>query len=108
MSELPPDMQVAKAANQALLNNPRVNTGEIQLRPLTAPKARQCVEDWLREGIPLSVILGAVQRVCGAFLPSKENPRIGSFRYFEAAVHQDWEKSKGDVPLPDSLFAGLK
>ncbi len=75
-------IRLAKTANQALLNNPLVSTGEIQLRPLDAAKARQCAEDWSRDGIPENVVLGAIMAVCGAFQPSPENPRIGSFRYF--------------------------
>lgn len=101
-------LTVVQTANQALLNNPRVHTGEVQIRPLTPAKALDAVQGWLSEGIPESVILGAVVGVCGAFTPDRGNPRIGSFRYFDAAIHKAWMKVKAEAPLPDSLFVGLE
>lgn len=98
--------QMAATANQALKNNPRCTIGELQLRPLQASRATQCAEDWTREGIPPEVILKGIATVCAAFRPSKENPRIGSFRYFEAGVHKAWEESKQGDSM-DKAFEAL-
>lgn len=100
-------VRCAMVANQCLQDNPHASRGETDLKPLRADMARQVVEDWLGGGIPENVILGAIQRVCGAFRSTPENPRIGSWRYFDAAVRKDWAASRGDVAL-DRALANLK
>lgn len=85
-----PEQIVCATANKALRENPRMK-GESEVRPLMASRATQQVKDWLAEGIPLEVVQGAVERVCLAFIPTPEAPRIGSFKYFDASVRKAWK-----------------
>lgn len=99
-------IRMAQTANQALRDNPAVRSvGEMWV--LNAAKARQCAEDWSRDGIPENIVLGAISRVCGQFQPSPENPRIGSFRYFDAAVRKAWKDAQQGDAL-DAAFANLE
>lgn len=100
-------IRIAQTANQALKNNPLLNTGELSLKPLLASSAQQMAADWSRDGIPEIVVLRAITEVCSRFKPTPENPRIGSFRYFDAAVRKAFLKSQQRSKM-DALFADLK
>lgn len=87
------EQRVASAANTALRDNPAVRQAS-DLWVLNASRAHEAVGGWVRDGIPETVILEAISAVCRAFTPTPENPRIGSFRYFDLAVRRAWGKSK--------------
>lgn len=86
--------KIAATANQALRNNPLCHTGDLQVRPLLASSAQQMASDWTTAGIPEAVVLSAIEKVCAAFRPTKENPRIGSFRYFDSSVRKAFKESQ--------------
>lgn len=103
---LPLHIRMAQAANTALRDNAAVRNAS-DLWSLSGARAKQCAEDWSREGIPENVILDAIGDVCKRFQPTKENPRIGSFRYFHNAVHKAWAAMKQGDAL-DEAFASLE
>src|SRR5690349_656126 len=95
--------QCVIAANMGLKDNPQVNSLESYRNPLTASKARACVEGWLGEGIPESVILAGIQAACQRFQVGPGNTTIGSFKYFDGPIRRKWAETQSNQPLPDAL-----
>lgn len=77
--------RVIVAANNAMTRNPAID--QARLRPIpTTGAGRQEVLDWIREGIPVEVILRQVETVALRYRPDATNRQISTMSYFGPAV----------------------
>lgn len=87
-------LKLKQAVVEALRTNPSLcNQGaafQAYLRPMHG--LDQKLADW--KDIPEETILNACVEVCQKFVSTPENPRIGSWRYFDAAVRKAWKASQ--------------
>lgn len=75
----------------------------------------QLALDWERRGIPIAIVLRAIEDCCKKYKARKEPGRINALRYFEQAVDQHfaaWQKSRvgahdpaADQPEPQQNLA---
>lgn len=89
-------LRLKQAVVEALRTNPSLcNQGaafQAYLKPMQGQD--QKLADWKEAGIPDEVVLQACVGVCQKFVSTPENPRIGSWRYFDAAVRKAHKQSQ--------------
>lgn len=83
--------RIIRAANAAMASNPAID--QRRLRPIpTSHGSRQDVLDWIAEGIPVDVILEAVETRAREYQPDADNRQICTMRYFTAAVREAYRR----------------
>jgi hypothetical protein len=81
---------VIVAANQAMTRNPALDQQRLKPIPATG-SGRQDVLEWIREGIPIEVILEVVEDVALRYRPDGHNRQISAMSYFTPAIRERHE-----------------
>lgn len=98
--------EIIRAANHGMVRNDRIDSD--RFRPIeTVHGSRSYVLEWLKDGIPFELILQTVADRARAYQPSGRRQQIGTMKYFEAAVRDEWERRQA-LPPPGSQAAAIR
>lgn len=98
--------EIIRAANHGMVQNDRIDTD--RFRPIeTVHGSRSHVLTWLQDGIPFELILQTVADRADAYQPSGRRQQIGTMKYFENAVRDEWERRQA-LPPPGSPAAAVR